>query len=163
MNRDEIKEIINDHVAASAYTAHEGRLHASIDGIDDAAEAIARLVESRIKHLTIALVGARKYVAKMKADGVETVLSPRAMLERIDEALDGVEQQPVDRVRAMAALVYRLNDNYFSVPDGLGSVCTAFSVDEDFVCRGTAELCRSDACDHIKAVEMYLAQKESAK
>ena len=54
--------------------------------------------QQRITHLTIVLEGARKYVAKMDADGVETVLSPKAMLRRIDEALlgyDEIEQQPI--------------------------------------------------------------------
>lgn len=45
-----------------------------------------------IKALVAVLLQSRQYVAKMKADGVETVFSPSAMLGRIDKVLDEADQ-----------------------------------------------------------------------
>ena len=66
-----------------------------------------------------------------------------------------VERQPVDQARAMAAVIYVPHDNYYLVPNGLGSVCTVWRDDSGRLrCPGSD--CRSgDNCDHIRAAELF--------
>lgn len=68
-----------------------------------------------------------------------------------------VERQPVNKVKAMAVLIHVLHDDYYLVPDGLGSVYTVWRNDSgNLRCPGTG--CRStDTCDHIRAVEFHLS------
>ena len=84
--------------------------------------------DERIKHLTIVLEGARKYVAKMQADGTPTALSPAAMLRRIDEALgyEVVEQQPI----AERILALRLERGWTQAELGRALRATAYFVAE---------------------------------
>lgn len=85
-------------------------------------------------------------------------------VEGIDAAAQAiaemVERQPVDRVRAMAALVYEsVGMDWYIVPDiGSGSFEVWLEVDENALrCN-----CGKTACPHIQAIKLHLAQQEQA-
>lgn len=62
---------------------------------------------------------------------------------------DWIENQPVDRVRAMAALVECHGDTYIVAGDEVG-----LSDDDRLYCL----CCYEFDCEHVRAVELYLAQ-----
>lgn len=74
--------------------------------------------------------------------------------QRFDAAAEVIAALPVDRVEAMAALVSKLNDCTYKVPDGIVHCLINWSDAASYCDCGS-----SGNCDHIHAVRLYLERR----
>jgi len=140
-----------DAVCLSGYLIDPGLVKRALDGnaegwdeaVGRVLEMVGEMMQEQIKQVLQGVFN----IADLNDREYDTVM------DGIDKAAEAIAALPIDRVRAMAVLVYSPVLNVFLVPD-MGQYVVMNDGDALYCHR-----CSGD-CEHVQAVRLYLAERD---